>query len=77
MGGAVLGLGGAVGGLMMANQAIDNRTALQEKDAWTAPQKAEFKELEGTTTLGKVLNGAGIALSAIGSIAAVSGLFVP
>jgi large subunit ribosomal protein L21 len=29
------------------------------------------------TTLGKVLNGAGIALSAIGSIAAVSGLFVP
>ena len=77
MGGAVVGLGGTFGGLMIANQAIDDRTTLQDKPAWTAAQKAQFKELEGTTTMGRVLNGAGIALTAIGSIAAVSGLFVP
>ena len=77
MGGAVLGIGGTVGGLMMANAAVDERMALQEKDAWTNNQKARFKELEGSISLGRVLNGAGIALSTIGSLAAVSGLFVP
>ena len=77
MGGALLGLGGTFGGLVIANTAIDTRTELQGKPAWTLAQKTEFKALEGTTTMGKVLNGAGIALTAIGSIAAVSGLFVP
>ncbi len=77
MGGAVLGIGGTVGGLLIANNAIDTRTELQDKPAWTQAQATEFKALEGTTTMGKVLNGAGIALTAIGSIAAVSGLFVP
>ena len=48
---------------MIANQAIDDRTMLQDKPAWTAAQKAQFKELEGTTTMGRVLNGAGIALT--------------
>jgi hypothetical protein len=77
MGGAGVGIGGTVGGLMMANAAVDERMELQEKEAWTNNQKARFKELEGSITLGKVLNGAGIGISVIGSLAAVGGLFVP
>ena len=77
MGGAVLGIGGTVGGLLMANDAVDQRMALQEKDAWTTNQKNSFKELEGSITTGRLLNGAGIVLATIGSLAAVSGLFVP
>jgi hypothetical protein len=77
IGATLAGVGATFGGKSMADSAVEERTALQKREVWTAGQRERFLALEGDASTGALVNTLGVSMAAVGALAAVASFFIP